>query len=269
MPVNEIGLYTLYEMRRQVWRRLDSYRPTDVQLYDQEVVPVSPENPDGRTTGASTGPFAIDAIYPKEEVNAQINIALREHYLDLVLSMETAFSDETEIDIVADQSEYELPYDMAMLRGLYWKDPYDTRTVVPINARTLMPLLDGSLQQESSPQSVALPSYRIQLNQFVLNPVPTLDNPGGVLVRYVKWNIYLSDDAQVIESQFAPILQECVIIAAAISLAQTKAMLDVKPWLDELARWKERLLQLVRMTLTPPNIRMYRQAVPYHRVYRS
>lgn len=214
-------------------------------------IAADPKHPDGLTLGYATGPFTIDALYPLEEVNEQLNSSLTEHYADLVASSELPFADEQEIDIIANQTEYELPADLVQLRGFWYKDPGDDRTVVPINDRIYMHMEDNGSPLEVGFLNGA-PTYRMQMNFVVLNQIPLANNLGGMLCRYIKWHNWLSNDSQVIETQFAQILQQCIIVGAAITLAETKQQLTVQPWVDELSRWKERLSILVRNTINPP-----------------
>ncbi len=238
MP-DSIGRYTLAEMRKRVWRRLDSYKWTDV-------------NQDG--TVPVTAELVVSPQYTDEDVNEAINTALVGLHTDLITNYPLAFADEDEIDLVADHTEYSLPEDLVQLRGLYWKPPWDTRTVVPINERQFMYQMDDN---PDIPPLGDAPTYRRQLNFFVLNQIPTEDNAGGVLVRYVKHVNYLADDAAIIETEFARQLQEVVCIDAAIDLIQTRGRQEVPTWKDDRQIWMGRLVAIARGAQQPPFVQMY------------
>lgn len=263
MP-DSLGRLNLREIRTRVWQILDSYRPAEVETTVDFPVPVDINHPDGLTNALSTAPFEVDSLYPRDEVNSAINAALREKYVDLILNSTIPFSDETTIDVVANQTEYVLPWDFAQVKGLWWKHDEDTRTIVPINEREYMHQVENELVQHMD-LLYGTPTYRRQLNNIVLNQIPQRDNPGGILVRYVKWVLWLSVDDQYIETELAPILQEVVIWTAAIELAQTKSQLSVPDWEKRQSKWEERLSFLTRATNNPPFVIMYRPPIKYGR----
>lgn len=264
MP-DSIGRLTLREIRTRVWQILDSYRPAEVETTVDQDVAVDAEHPDGKTNALSTPPFDVNPLYPRDEVNSAINAALREKYAELILNSSLPLSDEVTIDIVEDQTEYSLPFDFAQVKGLWWKDPLDSRTVVPINEREYMHQVEDEQVQGIDLPFFTAPTYRRQLNFIVLNQIPQQDNPGGILVRYVKWINWLSVDDQYIETEFAPILQEVVIWTAAIELAQTKSQLSVPDWERRQQKWEERLSLMARAANNPPFTILYRPAVKYGR----
>lgn len=234
-----VGRYTLAEMRERVWRRLDALRADTVSIIGEESITLT-----------------TDALYTVPDLDIAINKALVGHYVELVGNSNKAFSDEEEIDVVTNQTEYQLPTDMVQLKGLWWKDSSITYTILPPNERTYMHQVDEGGPLDPSVANGA-PTYRRQLNFIVLNEIPTVDNPKGILVRYVKWVNWLSRPDQVIETEFAQILQECVIISAALDLAWSKAKQDNPQWKTELGEWQSRLASMVRNTDNPPFVVMY------------
>ena len=223
-------------MRDQVWRKLSALRSLYVDPHSGEEAPGSND---------------IDALYTKQDLDGAINEALVGVMVDLTVNNNTVLADQTIINVVPNVVEYALPNDMAMLRSLWWKDPSIPYTSYPPNSRTLMHQMDLVVPGDAA-QLNGIPTYRRQLNYIVLNDIPTADNVGGIEVRYVKWANFLIGDQDVIETQYAPLVQRLVILGAAISLASQKAFLDVSDMRTEQKAWAARLIVAARLGNMPP-----------------
>lgn len=232
------GRYTLAEMRERCRRLLDAIHA--------EVDP---------TTGAesATAPL-LDELYSNEDLNFFLNSAIAAAWTDTVLSCDTTWADEDYIDIEVDREEYTLPTDMAQLRSLWWKDPGIANSRLPMSRRVKM-----HLEDEATCDHTAAPTYRRNLNFIRINDLDWVRqaNPGGILVRYIKWPLYLIDDGARLETEFARLLQEVIIRGAAIEAIQVKAQLDVSATVKaDFAGWVQRLSLAVRNASNPPFIRM-------------
>jgi hypothetical protein len=231
---------TLLEMREAVWRNLAA-------IYPGSVDPV---------TGQSFNP-RIDPLFTKEDVDLWINESLTGHFLDVTENADEVFADEATLDVVANTPEIELPEDMAFFRSAWWKPVNYQLSQAPPSGRTFMLKVDdpGTTTRDMVGAG-SVPRYRLQLDFLVLEPVSTVDNPGGVLVRYIKWAQHLAQDDQIIESQFARVLQECVILEAAMSGAGRKAFLDVSPLKISYDIWRERLMVAARRYNVPTSVQI-------------
>lgn len=230
-----IGRLTFAEIREGAWRAVQAIYPTSVNA----------------NTGEEAINPVIDRLYSKQNMDRIINESLTGRYLDLVGDSDHIFSDMELVDIKKDVTEYALPDDMAILRGLFWKDPHVSLLVMPHNERGLMPLIEGTEDIFTD-----TPSYRRQLNNFVLNDPPKQDNDGGVLVQYTKWIMPLTLEDQVIETQFARVLQEIVILEAAALALGRYAHLDATELRASIVPWEKRLAILARNSTSPPFIYM-------------
>ena len=199
--------------------------------------------------GAGTA-FVYDELFPEPHVDMYLNEALTARYLDLVINAETEFADETTIDVTEDIVEYTLPDEMAILRGLWWKDPNTAASLVPPADRLYMHMKDEGDDPIDAVYNGA-PTYRRQMHHIVLNTTPTEDNLTGILVRYIKWINPLTADTQVIESSFARVLQEVVILDATIAAGERRAKMDMSTLLATLQKWEVRLAALARSSTTP------------------
>jgi hypothetical protein len=246
-----VGRYTLGEMRERVRRCVDGLRPV-VSVIDMPGGPgiVIP-------AGTETANVPIDPLFSNDDINFFLNSALTLVFVDMISANEEVFADEETVDIVANVMEYSLPTDLVQVRSLWWKDPSIAYTIVPATAWTFMWKRD---EGRSLPMEMytGVPTYRLNLNQFVLNEPDLVvsDNPQGVLVRYIKKNNFLSNDGDKIETQFAWVVQEVVIRLAAVELIEKRTKLDAAALRTDLTEWVSRLTVMVRNSTNPPFINM-------------
>lgn len=245
MP-NDEGLYTLEEMRERVRRNIDGLRSsiTEVAVPDL-VAPLVP--------GDEQGAIDIDPMYSNQDLNYFLNTALTNRCVSIFVEDPNALADTETVDILANVPEYSLPADMGQIRSLWWKDPKTPYTINPPTRRTFMIPSDevkGPVAERSLANGV--PSYRRQLNQFVLQPPPKVDNPQGVEVRYTKWLNYMAQDNDTVETQFARIIQEVIILDAAISAVSRKSFMDPSALAADLAKAEGALTLALRNSNNPP-----------------
>lgn len=243
MP-NDEGLYTLAEMRERTRRNIDALRSSITQV---PVVGTPPLVPGDEIPGTQD----IDPMYSNEDLNYFINTALTERAVSIFVEDPNSLADSETVDILANIAEYSLPADMGQIRSLWWKDPSTPYTIQPPTKRTFMIPSD---EEHGVIRTLAngVPTYRRQLNQFVLSTAPKKDNPQGVEVRYTKWLNYLGQDDSVIETQFARILQECVILDAAIACASRRSFMDPSALAADLAKAEGALTLALRNSNNPP-----------------
>lgn len=262
MP-NTLGLYTLFELREKVRRIIDGLQPiVNTTTGEEKKVLDATGNPvvDDVTTTTQLDGALIDPLFTNDDLNFFINSALTETWIDVVVASDTVMADEELIDVKMNIVEYALPDDMAQLRSLHWKSFDRTLSVVPPSKRRLMHQIDEPTSDIDIFHDGA-PSYRRNLNFIRLNHTPHHDNPGGILCRYIKHANFLDRDGAFIETQFARVMQEVVIRAAAIEAATTKSQLDVSPLKAKLDEWTTRLSMLVRNSNNPPYVYM---TIPEH-----
>jgi hypothetical protein len=250
MP-DSIGRYTLAEMRVATREWLGEI------------------NHEVDSLGAAVlGSAHVGATFPDHVINIALNQALTARYIDAVLNDVTVFADEERIDIVEGQTEYAFPDDYAFLRGLYWKDPGLDLEYAPPSERMQMYMSD-ELGPDLQLEWCGAPTFRLNLNYFVLNEAPRQDNPGGVLCRYVKWCLYLAVDDQVVETQWARLLQELMILDAVDSLSSIRVGVTFAKIQGERLRWETRLGLAIRNTYTPANIQFVYLKHPIRRMVTS
>jgi hypothetical protein len=175
--------------------------------------------------------------------------------VDLNINAATIFSDEENVDILTGQVDYALPVDAIYLRGLWYKERHISLANCKEEDRIMMHMRDEE-GTNTTANDAEIPTYRRILNYFVLNETPRYDNPGGVQVRYVKWIRALVLDDQIIESEYAPILQEVIMLDAALQLASRKGGVDTTELARDLAVWDARLNAAAGMSNAPPFKRM-------------
>lgn len=239
MP-DDIGRMNFGEMREAVWRALAA-------LYPSSVDP---------TTGEEAADPRVDPLFTKNDLDRWINEAVTMRFLDLIENADKILLDEEFIDVEVDIVEYALPTDMAFLRGLYWKDPSVPISQMPFNERQLMFQTDEGTPGDNLEFSNGVPTYRRQLDNFVLNQAQKTQNLGGICIRYVKWANHLIQDDQILETVYAKIIQELVIIDAAIKAASRKAFLDTTALKEDRTEWENRLAIAARMSDCPPFMQM-------------
>lgn len=233
------GLYTLEEMRLLVRRRLDTYRPIVDPL-----------------TGIEAGVQQLDPLVTNDDINMYLNSALTMRMIDLTTADATIMSDESAIDIVALQVEYPLPEDLQFLRSVYYKWQSVAYTIAPPNQRLYLYEYDQEGDINENLFDWATPTYRRRLNSIVLNQIPQLDNPGGLVVEYVKLMLPLSADDQVLESPLARILQEVIVLDATILILTERIKIPATELRMSLKTYVDRLTLAGRNYSDPKVIRM-------------
>ena len=248
MP-NVLGIYSLAELRDRTRRVMNGVR--------RDVNPTTGiEDPASQT---------IDALFSNDDLNFYINSAITATWADTVLASDTPWADEALIDIELNRMEYNLPSDLAQLRNLWWKDPSTPLSLAPMSARRLMNLWDEGSGLPAEMQGGA-PTYRRNLDQVWLNEPEFVSQPnvGGIMVRYIKWRNFLDNDDATLETEFAPLLQEVVIRAAAVEGLSERSQLDTSQIQGVLTKWEQRLSLVVRNATNPP----FAQMVTKHPVTR-
>ena len=228
-----LGRYTRSEMREIIRRYTDLVQSSSVSAAGAE----------------ADGSLVISPIASNEDLNFMLNAAVSTRFVDMALADETALADSEYIDIETYRVEYPLPVDLAILRALYWKDSGATHEIHPPADRVLMYLVDG---ESPSADANGVPTYRRRLDKIVLNEAPTADNSGGIMVDYVKWALPLLSDDQVLETQYARVMQEVVILDVAIDVIALKLRLDPSILVTLRDGRLDRLTALIRSSLSPP-----------------
>lgn len=239
MP-DPLGRYSLLEMRELTRRLIDGIRP---------IVDV--------TTGDEAAPVILDPLFSNKDLNFFINSAITMTFVDMVGNNEEVFADETLVDITANVLEYSLPEDLIQVRGMWWKRPSTSYTIVPKTHRLQMYKRDDASPIPHTIDNGA-PSYRFMLNFFTLNEPSrvTQDNPQGVLIEYIKIVNYMDVDDAILETQFARVMQELVVRRAAIEAIEKRTKLDASGLYPDRDAWVERLMLMVRNFMNPATVRM-------------
>lgn len=246
--MDHMGRLTLFGMRQRVRRRLAS-------LMNDNIV-----------DGAEVGNPIYNNLFTDQDIDMALNAALNMRLVDLISIDSEILADEEVIDVVVNQTEYELPADMAVLRALYWKDPAVTHTVVPRNERVIM----YQVEPQDGPSIDVLngaPTYQRRLNFIVLNDIPKVANPGGILVDYVKWLMPLLVEDQVLETQHARILQEVIVFDAVVDLQISKLKVSTPEIVGLRDLYASRLNVLSAVSSSPPVFDM-RPLVAYNKYKR-
>jgi len=230
-------------MRTTVWENLQA-------LYPGTVDP---------NTGEAFNPI-VDPLFTKQAIDRYLNEALTSNYLDIVENGEEIFADEEVVDILANQTEYQLPTDLAQVRGLWWKNAHTPLSQFPENQRVPMFKVDDMSLVAAIDIACRGPLYRLQIDSFVLEETPLIDNEGGVKVRYIKWVQQLAQDLDIIEGRFAQVLQECIILKASISCASRKAFMDSSELRTDYTEYHDKLILAARNYNMPTSVQL---AVPH------
>lgn len=205
--MDEVGRLTLVEMVNEVRRRCDLVR------YNLNAA------------GEETSLQQVDRLVSDQDIKMYLNMALQRRSVEVNINDNTIMADEAIVDIVVNQVEYELPFDLMFLRAVYIKPVGILPTLVPPNQRIMLFEMDDQ-NPIASPGGDCYNSYRRRLNMIVLNSVPQFNNPGGLLIDYVKLFLALREDDQVIETPLATIIQQVVIQDAAVEVVVQKMKID-------------------------------------------
>lgn len=243
------GRKNLLEMRASTWRWLAALRADTVEP----------------GTGEESLSVQIDELYTKQDVNEKLNIAVTKYAVDVMLGDPTVLEDEATIDVIKNKVDYLFPEDLCFLKGCWWKDPEDNYSVQPPNDRRIMYSTDNIAPDSLDVLENGAPRYRRRLNGLVLDRTPDKDNPQGILVQYIKWFQYLATDDQYLESQYARILQEAVILSAAKTLSGSKGGSQMAILDSELKELEARLQGACKNGQTPP----FMQMIPAYHPFQS
>lgn len=233
-----VGRYSLAEMRERVRRRIDALRCAQLDGSGSEVA-----LPD------------LDPTVSNQDIDYYLNYSLTSHAVEMFSDAAQVLSDQVDVDIQTGIVEYALPEDMAQLRGLWWKDPSYALMQVPPSDRVYMWEVSGAHEHETYMNGA--PTYHRQLGMFVLNQSPRVDNLGGVQVRYVKWFNPLLEEEQILETEFAPMLQQVLILDAAKQLLDSRYQIDSTRLEQELMKAEARLSIAVRNSTSPPRMTLW------------
>jgi hypothetical protein len=227
------------------------------------------------TAGEETpSSIELDDLVTNQDINAALNTSLTMRTVDLAVAADgPTMSDETYIDIVAGQLEYELPEDLCFLRTLYYKSPTQQFSLMPPlvpPSYAYDPMTEVDEERAPATDINSVPTYKRRLGMVVLNYAPQSDNANGLRVEYVKWLNPLLDDDAVIETQFVRILQEVVILDAAVELTVTKLKLDPGALVMMRGQIEERFIMAVRSAHTSnrTQIEVTPTLIPYRRFAR-
>ncbi len=213
-------------------------------------------------TGAVIVEGCTDPLYTDDDINMALNVSLTGHFIDLTANGEKIFSDEATIDVVMDETEYDLPFDLAFLNSCWWLDPANDFSVRPQNSsdpdtgRLFMYEGEEPVPGEGDAIENGAPRYRRQLNYIVLDRKPLQDKVGGILIRYVKWIAPLVGDQDVIESQYSRILQEIIVLDASKNLSAARGGTNQDVLSAELTKWEGRLNLAASCSTMPPFMQM-------------
>lgn len=240
--MDTLGLLTLAEMREVVWRNVRGLTPGAVDA-------------DGNESGGVT----IDPLFSVQTLNRYIQTSVTANAAVIAQQSDTVMSDDTIIDVVQDVTEYVLPPDMISLQGLFWKPAGVAYSTLPVNQRTQMDCVgpNGPCWQNGAP------TYRLHMQYVVLTEAPKQDNLGGIQVQYKKWLLQLTQDDDKLETQFARLLQEVVILDATIKAASRQSGLDTSEFRADLTEAKALFQQAVREAFSPPEMRMMNGMNPF------
>lgn len=235
------------EMVISIWRWLAALRADSVDL----------------TTGVESAGSKIDEMYTKDRVIEAINLAVTKYAVDVMVGDETVLAEERFLNVTANVVEYTLPEDLAFLKRCRWKDPADPHTVQPPNEYREMYATDNIAPEALDAFENGAPRFKRRQNRIVLDRTPDRDNAQGIMVEYIKWFHYLATDDQFLETQYARILQECVILSSAKNLSGITGG-SVMAGLDmELKEVEARLGLACRAGMTPPYMQMIPATHPF------
>jgi len=241
MP-DSAGRLTRLELREAVRRRVDGLR----FIIDQD-------------TGAETGLQQFDPIVSNEDINLFLNAAVAKRSVDVNIADNTIMADEVVINIVAGQTEYQLPEDIMFLRAVYYKPDQIVTTNLPLDPGERIFMWESDQDGDIDAQLIQgfmVPTYRRRLSMIVLNQVPQVDNPGGLKIDYTKNFLALLTDDQVIETPLSQLVQELVILDATIEIVTTRMRLDATELRQSMADWETRLTLAIENYHAPKTIKL-------------
>lgn len=235
--MDELGRYTLSEMRTLVRRSVDGLRPSSIDA-----------------SGAETGVAILDPLVTNQDIDYYLNTALTERAIQINIADERSMADEDIIDVEANRADYPLPADIFALRALYWKPPTTSLSSLPRSERLIMHVDDDS--DPIGYDYRAVPTYRRNVDGIVLNGIPNTNNPGGILVDYVKYFNPLTTDDQVLETSLARPLQETIICDAAVYLTSERLKIDASDLMAKQARLSSTLLAAATAAYMPKSVQL-------------
>lgn len=248
MP-DQYGRLNRLELREAIRRRVDVIRAT--------IAPVSPPPASPTIPGDETALLALDPLVSNQDINIMINTAIIKYSVDVNVADNTIMADSVVADILTGQVEYQLPVDLFFLRAVYWKP--DNLTIVPIPpGQRIFMYEDDSDSDINQPliQGVGIPSYRRRLGTIVLNQVPQIDNPQGLMVDYTKCFLGLNADDQYIETPLNQVIQECVVLGVVYEITTARMKIDAADIKQSLTDFEGRLTLAVTNYHAPKTVRM-------------
>lgn len=240
MP-DSLGRYYLSDMEDRV-RRLLSMNQITVNT----------------STGAETSNVIQNQIASNTDITNQINTALIAVYSEVVLSREDQFSQTFyQSTTMNNPGPYAFPFGLLQLRYMDWK-PYN----IPLNQMKpelwveMLPY--GDPMDRNSANSFGAPTWEYDNSgtSFVLNNLPSQDNPDGIRIRAVVLPPALVNQTDVIQARFVRVMQEVVIYDATYALAWSKLKQLTAETQAERDRWHKLMSATADNAFHPPSTQM-------------
>lgn len=245
MP-DSFNRYSLLELRQYILRNLASVRIQTVDLI----------------TGQESGTIYLgfNQQFSAQDLNLRINSSLTKTSLLINAENDKIFAKEVFYDASPGVLQYAIPPDYMQLRGLWWKDASTPAPADP-SAYRLMSMQDNIEAPYDFGGQVGRPTFRRVGSYWQLNRDPGDFSPAlnvqGIMVRYLRWNAFLSADTDYISLNYAQIVQEVVVWDATVDCLKTQdEVVDMTGAKETLAYWNQQLEILIRNEYRPPNIRL-------------
>jgi len=169
---------------------------------------------------------------------------------DIELSQQDGISQPEAVE--AGVVEYRLPEDLMILREVGWLPCGVTFTLVPNVDWERIPLhqVDGETPVRDSR---GVPTYHRRADFIVLNDPPRAEEAGEgrLLFDYIRHALPLAHDEQVLETQFAKLMQEVVVFDVAVEVVQERMHRDAQELLLQAEAWAGRLRTVAAASTMP------------------
>lgn len=235
--MDTLNRYSLTEMEDRVYRALKQKQAT-----------IS-------TAGVESGVIVQTQSFSTVDIDQQLNKALVAVFTEIVLEREDQFSQTFYVSIGNNNAgPYAFPPQLLQLRYMDWIDP----GIGQANARpeqwVPMNYMDDPMNRQMS-RDFRGPTWKYDLSGagFMLNSLPTQDNPSGVRVTAVVMPPPLVKTDDVIKARFATVMQEVVILDAAIALGKPRNMPAVGALMEDRQEWHQRLVSTAANAHHPPS----------------
>lgn len=183
-------------------------------------------------------------FYTNTELNQYINEAYKFYTIKMIQLGQDYFKDSGTIDIVANQSEYDL---IALFPTFY--ELSQLLRVIPFGAIPLVPNERRYRPTYTSPSVSGVyytPTYRKMGINLKIDPEPQFSETGGLILEYFYVPTFLSADADIFDSNFPSMFEPMITNNAAIMALQVKdasgGMSDTGPFQALLAK-QEKLFE--------------------------